>query len=160
MQFRQYMKETLSKILFGLPIALFFGVGVFVSADIIQPSFFKSVILYWPYFCAALFTGYVSIFLASNFISKVKNKFTAYIFMGIYMIVEALFSYLSVTTYYGGSDIPLIRQITALCLPLVFSLFYFLNIIEHKKPPEKETKDADELFKNFDELESTKPPVH
>lgn len=76
--------------------------------------------------------------------------------MAIYMAVEGLFSLLAINTYYGNEQIPAIRQITALCLPLVFSLFYFLNIIESEKIV-KELKDEKELFKDFDNLERNKP---
>lgn len=153
---RSILLKTISKIFFGLPIALFFGVGILVSTDILQPSYFKNMSVYWPYFCFALFCGYLSIFLASSYIESCAGKIKAYVFMLIYMAVEALFSVLAITTYYGEQQIPLIRQITAVCLPLVFSLFYFMKIIETDKTT-KRNKDANQLFKEFDSLESSKP---
>ena len=151
------MKDLLSKIIFSSPIALFFGIGVFISTDIIQPSYFRNIGTYYGYFLLAIAVGYLSIILASTFISHIAaNKVKAYCFMALYMCVEALFSFLAITTYYGNEQVPLIRQITALCLPLVFSLFYFMKLIETTKQNQK-PKDTNELLKKFDELESTKP---
>jgi len=74
------------------------------------------------------------------------------------MIIEGLFSVLAVQTYYGSQEIPILRIISAICLPLVFSMFYFLKIIEFQK---KETGqiNEEELFKNFDDLERSKPTL-
>jgi len=72
------------------------------------------------------------------------------------MVIEALFSVLAVSTYYGSQQIPILRIISALCLPLVFSLFYFLKIVDVEKNV-KEIIDETTLFKNFDELERSKP---
>ena len=76
--------------------------------------------------------------------------------MIIFMVIEALFSVLAVSTYYGSQQIPILRIISALCLPLVFSLFYFLKIVDVEKNV-KEIIDETTLFKNFDELERSKP---
>lgn len=159
-----YLKDFLSKILFGMPIALFFGIGIFVATDIIQPSFFKNISVYYPYFMASMFVGYLSIFLAVSYISTLKNKIKAYIFSGVYMSVEAVFSLIAINTYYGDESIPIIRQIAALCLPLVFSLFFFLKLIETKPQIEEEKTvklvyDEKEIFEKFDQLESSKPDI-
>ena len=93
--------------------------------------------------------------------------------MTVYMMFEGLFSLLAINTYYGDSAIPLIRQVSALSLPFVFSLFYFLKIIEHSPevatnvielPPEavieklvKTKIDEKILFENYDDLELIKP---
>lgn len=169
---KESTKATWNKILFGLPISLFFGTGILVSTDIIQPSFFKNMPVYYPYFIVALIVGYLSVFLASSYIQITNNKLKAYIMMIVYMIFEGLFSLLAINTYYGDSAIPLIRQISALSLPFVFSLFYFLKIIEHSpKPTQSETVtpqivieklvkvkiDEKILFENYDDLESIKP---
>ena len=126
------MTKFISKIVFGLPIALFLGIGVMVSSDIIQPSYFKNLGMYWYFFLIALFLGYLALFLSSSYIENVSKKWKAYITMSIFMFVESLFSLLAINTYYGDQSVPLIRQVTALCLPLVFSLFYFLKIIENE----------------------------
>jgi hypothetical protein len=162
MQWKISAKNAISKIIFSSPIALFLGIGVFVATDILQPSYFKNLSLFYPYFLAAMFVGYLAVFLASSYISATKSKFNAIFFMIVFMCIEALFSVLAVQTYYGSETIPLIRIIAALCLPLVFSLFYFLKIIEIEKPVELEKNvkvllDESTLFKNFDELERSKP---
>lgn len=159
-----YFKDFFSKILFGMPIALFFGIGIFVATDIIQPSFFKNIAVYYPYFIVSLFVGYLSIFLASSYVSTLKNKIKAYIFSGIYMSVEGVFSLIAINTYYGDESIPIIRQIAALCLPLVFSLFFFLKLIESKTETKEEKTvkfvyDEKEIFEKFDQLESIKPDI-
>lgn len=158
---KQLAQNIISKIIFGFPIALFFGIGIFVSTDIIQPSYFRNLSVYIYYFIASIFVGYLSLFLASIYISQCVNKIKAYICMTVYMTVEALFSFLAINTYYGSENIPIIRQITAICLPLVFSLFYFMNLIDHgnKQKIVKYTKDEAELFKAFDDIESSKPDI-
>jgi len=90
MQWKLSAKNTISKVIFSSPIALFLGVGVLVATDILQPSYFKNLPVYY------------------------------------------------------------------LCLPLVFSLFYFLKIVDVEKNV-KEIIDETTLFKNFDELERSKP---
>ena len=113
---------------------------------------------------ASMFVGYLSIFLAVSYISTLKNKIKAYIFSGVYMSVEAVFSLIAINTYYGDESIPIIRQIAALCLPLVFSLFFFLKLIETKPQIEEEKTvklvyDEKEIFEKFDQLESSKPDI-
>ena len=162
MQLKLSAKQTISKIIFSSPIALFLGIGIFVSTDILQPSYFKNLGLFYPYFIVAMFVGYLAVFLASSYISATKSKFNAIFFMIVFMCIESLFSLLAVQTYYGSESIPLIRVASALCLPLIFSLFYFLKIIEIEKPPELEKNvkvllDESIIFKNFDELERSKP---
>lgn len=78
--------------------------------------------------------------------------------MVVYMIVEGLFALLAINTYYGDSKVPLIRQVSSMCLPLVFSLFYFMSIIENKKNEKtvKQFRNESEIFKDFDDLESSK----
>jgi hypothetical protein len=156
MQWKLSVKNTIAKILFSSPIAFFLGVGVFVATDILQPSYFKNIPIYFPYFAAAMFVGYLAVFLASSYISTTKSKFRAIFFMIVFMIIEGLFSLLAVSTYYGNESIPVLRLIASLCLPLVFSLFYFLKLIETEKNV-KELIDETILFKNFDELECSKP---
>lgn len=152
------MTKLINKIIFGLPIALFLGIGVLVSSDIIQPSYFKNLGIYWYFFVIALVVGYLALFLSSSYIENVTNKLKAYIMMLIFMSVESLFSLLAINTYYGSQEIPLIRQITALCLPLVFSLFYFLKIIETENTV-KYKKNVEEIFNEFDMLESSKRDI-
>ena len=151
--------KGLSKFIFGFPISLFFGIGILVSTDIIQPSYFKNLSIYYPYFIIALFVGYLSVFLAGSYIGSLNKSTKAYFFMIVYMIFEGLFSLLAVNTYYGDQSIPLLRQISALSLPFVFSLFYFLNLIESEKPDKivKSNIDEKKLFKDFDDLECRKP---
>jgi hypothetical protein len=158
MQWKLSVKNTISKIIFSSPIALFLGIGVFVATDIMQPSYFKNLSLYYPYFIAAMFVGYLAVFLASSYISATKSKFNAIFFMIIFMILEGLFSVLAVQTYYGQQEIPLLRIVSALCLPLVFSLFFFLKIVDVEKNV-KVLIDENALFKNFDELERSKPDL-
>lgn len=152
------IKNLISKILFSFPIALFFGTGIFVSSDIIQPSYFKNLETYYPYFIVATIIGYTSVFLASSYISNCENKIKSYSLMVVYMIVEGLFALLAINTYYGDSKVPLIRQVSSMCLPLVFSLFYFMSIIENKKNEKtvKQFRNESEIFKDFDDLESSK----
>ena len=152
-------KTLVNKLLFSFPIALFFGAGIFVSTDIIQPSYFKNLETYYPYFIASTIIGYMSVFLASSYINSCVNKTKAYCAMAVYMAVEGLFSLLAINTYYGDQSIPIIRQVAAICLPLVFSLFYFMSLIDHKKDETKTVKylrDESEIFKDFDDLESNK----
>ena len=156
MQWKLSAKNTISKVIFSSPIALFLGVGVLVATDILQPSYFKNLPVYYPYFIVAMFVGYLAVFLALSYISATKSKFNAIFFMIIFMVIEALFSVLAVSTYYGSQQIPILRIISALCLPLVFSLFYFLKIVDVEKNV-KEIIDETTLFKNFDELERSKP---
>jgi predicted permease len=159
MQLKHSVKTTISKIIFSSPIAFFLGVGVFVATDILQPSYFKNIPVYFPYFIAAMLVGYLAVFLASSYISTTKSKTRAVFFMIVFMAIEGLFSVLAVSTYYGSQDIPILRIVSGLCLPLVFSLFYFLKIIEDE-PVEKNVKvliHEQDLFKNFDELERSKP---
>jgi len=156
MQWKSSLKNTISKIIFSSPIALFLGIGVLVATDILQPSYFKNLSIYYPYFLVALFVGYLAVFLATSYISATSSKFRAIFFMIVFMIIEGLFSFLAMQTYYGEEKIPVIRIISALCLPLVFSLFYFLKIIDVEKNV-KSYIDESEFFKNFDELERSKP---
>ncbi len=78
--------------------------------------------------------------------------------MSVFMAVEALFSLLSIQTYYGDESIPILKQIAVLCLPLVFSLFYFLKIIDNTTPQVK--KNVNKIFEDFDNLESSKPSIN
>ena len=159
MQWKYSAKTTISKIIFSSPIAFFLGVGVFVATDILQPSYFKNIPAYFPYFIAAMLVGYLAVFLASSYISTTKSKPRAVFFMLLFMAMEGLFSVLAVSTYYGSQEIPILRIVSGLCLPLVFSLFYFLKIIEAEPIVKnvKELIDEADLFKNFDELERSKP---
>jgi heme/copper-type cytochrome/quinol oxidase subunit 4 len=152
------MQKTASKLIFGLPIAFFFGIGILISTDIIQPSYFKNVNFYWPYFLIATLVGYLSIFSASSYIESLHNRVKQYVFMSVFMIVEALFAYVAVSTYYGETEIPLIRILSTVSLPIVFSLFYFLKIIDDEKTV-KILKDENTIFKEFDNLESNKPDL-
>jgi hypothetical protein len=158
MQLTNSTKELISKIIFSSPIALFLGVGICVATDIIQPSYFKNLSVYFPYLIFAISVGYIAVFLASSYIGSTQNKFRAIFFAIIFMIIEGLFSVLAVQTYYGSQEIPILRIISAICLLLVFSMFYFLKIIEFQK---KETGqiNEEELFKNFDDLERSKPTL-
>lgn len=144
--------------MFGFPISLFFGIGIFVVTDIIQPSYFKNMPVYYPYFLGALFVGYLSVFIASGYIANTPSKIKGYVFALVYMLVEAMFSLFAVKTYYGSENVPLLRQIAALSLPLVFSLFYFLGLIEHEKKGTHKRYE-NELLKKFDDLESSKPDI-
>jgi hypothetical protein len=150
------MQKLIHKIIFSLPISLFLGVGILVSTDIIQPSYFRSLDIYWYYFVVAILMGYLAIFLATSYIESIPGKIKAYGFMIVFMFVEALFSLLAINTYYGSEQIPIMRQVTAVCLTLVFSLFYFMKIIDTEKTV-KQIKDAQDIFKEFDRLESSKP---
>jgi hypothetical protein len=156
MQLKNSTKESISKFVFSSPIALFLGIGICVATDLIQPSYFKNLSIYYPYVIFAIFVGYIAVFLASSYIGSTQNKFRATLFAIIFMAVEGLFSVLAVQTYYGSQEIPILRLISAICLPLVFSMFYFLKIIEADKK-EKGKINEEELFKNFDELERSKP---
>ena len=64
MQWKLSAKNTISKVIFSSPIALFLGVGVLVATDILQPSYFKNLPVYYPYFIVAMFVGYLAVFLA------------------------------------------------------------------------------------------------
>ncbi len=152
------MKKTIHKFIYGLPIAFFLGLGVFVTVDIIQPSYFNNLSFYWPYFLAAVTTGYLSIILSASYIETVISKKKAYLLMSVFMAVEALFSLLSIQTYYGDEQIPILKQIAVLCLPLVFSLFYFLKIIDSTTPQVQ--KNVNKIFEDFDNLESSKPSIN
>lgn len=153
------MSKYFSKIIFGFPIALFFGVGILVSTDLIQPSYFQNISQYYPYFIFAIFIGYLSLFLASSYIEYCKNPKKAISLAIVYMMCEGLFSYLAIQSYYGNEQIPVIRIISALCLPLIFSLFYFLKIIDSKPVYKTNNEKLNTIFKTFDDIDRNKPKL-
>lgn len=172
-------KSFITKIIFGFPIAMFLGIGVFVVTDIIQPSYFKDIPSYAGYFATALIVGFLALLQASNLLTtltnmnaaKKQNPFSWQVLGGIliFLCVEGLFSFLAVQSYYGDSKIP-IAQILGICgIPFLFSFFYFpslvLNTYQKYKPETKpfEVKSVKEippeLFVEYKQLVERKKTI-
>lgn len=118
-----------------LPIFWFIGCGVLLSLDIMQPSMFADIPGNVTLFVIALAIGLAPVLLVTNALdlllqqerTKLRSFYAASI-VGIFMLSEIIYSYTSVKGFFGTEDVPILKIIGILFLPLTFSLYYFIGL--------------------------------
>lgn len=118
-----------------LPIFWFIGCGVLLSLDIMQPSMFSDMAANSTLFIIALAIGFAPVLLATNAIDSLLQKnrtklrsFYAIMIVFVFMLSEVVYSYTSVKSFFGTQEIPILKTIGILFLPLTFSLYYFVSL--------------------------------